>query len=44
MSSSSCYQLNVACDLSDRCLLINDFAGALPVAICLQFRALALTV
>ena len=25
----SCYQLNVACDLSERRLLINDFAGAL---------------
>jgi hypothetical protein len=26
----SCYQLNVACGLSERRLLINDFAGALP--------------
>jgi hypothetical protein len=26
----SCYQLNVACDLSERRRLINDFAGALP--------------
>ena len=24
----SCYQLNVACDLSERRLLISDFAGA----------------
>jgi hypothetical protein len=24
----SCYQLNVACNLSERPLLINDFAGA----------------
>jgi hypothetical protein len=36
----SCYQLNVACNLSDRRLLINDIAGALALVGSLSMRQL----